>query len=119
MWMQFKSWFTGELVGTDFQGNCYYQTQTRKGFFGWLQNRLQRPKKRWVVYRMATDPSQIPPSWHSWLHYTTSYSPKIQDYSPKEYTKSTIRLTKNIQKPAFPAYEPWVPIKEKNEHTNN
>ena len=52
----------GQLVGTDADGNIYYQ------------ERSIRPNgraRRWVDYKGAVEASSVPPEWHSWLHYTT------------------------------------------------
>ena len=52
----------GHLVGTDDEGNHYYQ------------ERAIRPNgraRRWVTYNGPVEASSVPPEWHSWLHYTT------------------------------------------------
>ena len=50
---------TGEQVGTDAQGNCYF--------------RAKKPspdgrERRWVIYKGANDASRVPAEWHGWLH---------------------------------------------------
>ena len=57
--MTFGTWlFTkmrGELVGTDDQGNRYYQD--RRVIPG-------RRRKRWVIYNGEAEASRVPPDWH-------------------------------------------------------
>ena len=64
--MTFGTWlFTkmrGELVGTDAEGNRYYQD--KRAIAG-------RRRKRWVMYNGEAEASRVPPDWHGWLHYTT------------------------------------------------
>jgi NADH:ubiquinone oxidoreductase subunit len=57
----------GELVGTDGQGNRYYQDK-RTTIAG-------RRRKRWVLYNGVAEASRVPPDWHGWLHYTTNTPP--------------------------------------------
>ena len=56
----------GEVVGTDDQGNCYYQD--KRVIAG-------RRRKRWVIYQGEVEASRVPPDWHGWLHYTTNTPP--------------------------------------------
>ena len=56
----------GELVGTDAEGNRYFQDKrivpgTRR--------------KRWVMYNGVAEASRIPPEWHGWLHYMLAEPP--------------------------------------------
>jgi len=52
---------TGQLVGTDEFGNQYYQNMN-----------VQTGRDRWVEYPKYTyDASQVPPTWHAWLHHST------------------------------------------------
>ena len=44
----------GRKVGTDSEGNVYYQA--KKG------------DRRWVIYNGSNDASRIPPDWYSWIH---------------------------------------------------
>ena len=46
----------GQKVGTDAQGNIYYQTADGK--------------KRWVIYNGEIEASRVAPDWHGWLHFT-------------------------------------------------
>ena len=54
--------FKGKFVGVDEFGNKYYESK-RVAYHG--------RKKRWVVYKGVSEPSKVPPQWHSWLHYTS------------------------------------------------
>ena len=57
------TWLNGTRVGTDGEGNAYYQE--RRGGQG-------RRRRRWVLYRRGpVEASRVPPEWHAWLHYTT------------------------------------------------
>lgn len=56
----------GELVGTDSEGNRYYQD--KRVVAG------QR-RKRWVIYNGQAEATRVPPDWHGWLHYTTDSVP--------------------------------------------
>ncbi len=59
------TWLSGARVGTDAQGNEYYQ-ERRPAPAG-------RRRRRWVLYRQGpVEASRVPPEWHSWLHYTTA-----------------------------------------------
>ncbi|MFZ5709196.1 MAG: NADH:ubiquinone oxidoreductase subunit NDUFA12 [Pseudomonadota bacterium] len=51
----------GVRVGTDEQGNVFYQT--RDG------------KRRWVIYNGESEASRIGPDWHGWLHHTWAEPP--------------------------------------------
>jgi NADH:ubiquinone oxidoreductase subunit len=52
----------GRRVGSDAGGNVYYEERrSRRGL------RL----RRWVAFDGADDPTNVPPEWHAWLHYTT------------------------------------------------
>jgi NADH:ubiquinone oxidoreductase subunit len=70
--MTFGTWlFTkmrGESVGTDAQGNRYFQD--KRVIEG-------RRRKRWVIYNGEAEASRVPPEWHIWLHYTTDTPPTV------------------------------------------
>jgi NADH:ubiquinone oxidoreductase subunit len=55
------TWRQGALVGTDGEGNRYYQTRAP---------RAGARRRRWVVYAGQPDASKVPPEWHAWLHHT-------------------------------------------------
>ena len=78
---QLWTWRFGELVGQDEQGNPYYRTKGGKidptlGF-----------ERRWVVYNGYAEASQVPPSWHGWLHHTVDVAPTEENYTPREWEK--------------------------------
>ena len=52
--------FTGKLIGADEFGNKYYTNSK---------------KKRWVIYKIRTESSSIPPEWHLWIHFLTEKKP--------------------------------------------
>jgi NADH:ubiquinone oxidoreductase subunit len=54
------------LVGTDEQGNKYYQER--------VASRDGKPR-RYVVYEGVAEGSRVPPDWHGWMHYTNEESP--------------------------------------------
>ena len=70
--MTFGTWlFTkmrGDLVGTDEQGNRYFQD--KRVIAG-------RRRKRWVMYNGEAEASRVPAEWHGWLHYTTDTPPPV------------------------------------------
>lgn len=59
------TFFGGERVGSDAQGNVYFQAKrVRDG-----------RRRRWVMYNGANDASRVPPEWHGWLHNTIDSLP--------------------------------------------
>ena len=52
-----KTFFSGKLVGTDSEGNKYYQNKNGK---------------RWVIYSGEIDASKIPGECYSWMHFTNN-----------------------------------------------
>lgn len=69
--LKFAAWLKaklhGNFVGLDKWGNEYYESKTTKRFFG--------RKERWVLYKGEAEPSKIPISWFSWLHYQKNDAP--------------------------------------------
>ena len=56
----------GELVGTDAEGNRYFQDKrTVAGM----------RRKRWVMYNGVAEASRVPAEWHGWLHHTLAEPP--------------------------------------------
>ena len=103
------TWRYGEFVGGDGLGNVYY--------------REQGGKRRWVIYRTVSEPSQVPPEWHAWLHHTVDVPPTQESYTPHPWEQahrpnltgtyeayrppgSTLRA--KLAKPPKD-YEPWQP----------
>jgi len=64
----FNSAMTGELVGTDAQGNRYYRGKKPKSVDG--------RERRWVIYNGANDASRVPAEWHGWLHGSFDGTPE-------------------------------------------
>jgi NADH:ubiquinone oxidoreductase subunit len=73
-------WFTrkrGTLVGTDDQGNKYYE-----------ENRVSKAagiKRRWVIYNGYVEASRIPVDWHGWLHYTFDKPPVEEPFEIEDW----------------------------------
>lgn len=63
----------GQKVGSDAQGNVYYQT--RDG------------KKRWVIYNGEMEASRVAPDWHGWLHFTWDQPPTQAPLAHKAWEK--------------------------------
>jgi len=56
-----------QLVGTDEQGNRYFQEKKASGPNGKI--------RRWVLYHGVAEPSRVPADWHGWLHHTFDEPP--------------------------------------------
>jgi NADH:ubiquinone oxidoreductase subunit len=116
--MTFGTWlFTkmrGELVGSDEQGNRYFQDK-----------RIVpgRRRKRWVIYNGEPEASRVPADWHGWLHYTFDTPPPAGGYPRKAWQKdhvpnltgtptayhppgSTVVASENKPKPHYEAWRP-------------
>ncbi len=104
----------GEPVGTDDQGNRYYQD--KRLIAG-------HRRKRWVIYQGEAEASRVPPDWHGWLHYTTNTPPPTGGLPRKAWQKDHLRnlsgtdlayrppgstLVNSPDKPK-PPYEAWRP----------
>ncbi|MBN9281586.1 MAG: NADH:ubiquinone oxidoreductase subunit NDUFA12, partial [Hyphomicrobium denitrificans] len=72
-------WRKGRLVGEDEFGNRYYLQKSGVGPLG--------VPARWVTYANLSEPSQVPPDWHGWLHYTVDTLPTEGRYQPKHWQK--------------------------------
>ena len=59
----------GSLVGTDEQGNKYYEERVAKS------GSADGVKRRWVVYHGVAEASRVPSDWHGWLHHTFDEPP--------------------------------------------
>ncbi len=108
----------GEFVGEDEYGNRYYRTRDGKidpslGF-----------ERRWVIYNGYTEASNIPPSWHGWMHHIVDEPPTRTKYQPRPWEKphrpnmtgtpAAYRppgsmLGRNRRPKATGDYRPWVP----------
>lgn len=69
----------GRLVGHDDHGNRYYVQKSGIGPLG--------VPRRWVIYPTLAEPSQVPPDWHGWLHFTVDEPPTDQRYQPRPWQK--------------------------------
>ena len=99
----------GIRVGEDGLGNVYYRE--REG------------TRRWVIYETLSEPSQIPPGWHAWLHFITDELPTEGDDTPRPWqqahrpnmtgTYEAYRPVGSVMRPRVHEqpldYEPWQP----------
>ncbi|MEE4209495.1 MAG: NADH:ubiquinone oxidoreductase subunit NDUFA12 [Parvularcula sp.] len=69
------------LVGTDFQGNRYYEEGGPTGSFP------EGGRRRWVVYHGVAEGSRIPPEWHGWLHHIWADPPTVDPVPVKRFEK--------------------------------
>ncbi len=110
------TWRKGRQVGQDEFGNRYY-----------LQTRGVGPlgvPSRWVIYPSLSEPTQVPPDWHGWLHHTVDEVPTDEDYQAKPWQKphqmnltGTARayrpagsiLGTGVHAKASRDYKPWKP----------
>ena len=78
--------FFGKFVGIDEFGNKYYQNSK---------------DKRWVIYKHYTEASQIPPEWHSWIHFLTRNIPEgeFKKFSWQKKHQENLTGTENAYKP--------------------
>ncbi len=72
------TYFNGELVGTDADGNRYYQERREP---------KNRNRSRWVMYKGPAEASRVPPEWHAWLHRTTDKPPVGKQRPVKPWQK--------------------------------
>ena len=83
--MTFGTWlFTrmrGELVGSDSQGNRYYQEK---------RVAAGRRRKRWVIYNGEVEATRVPPDWHGWLHHTTDNPPPPSGLARQAWQKDHV-----------------------------
>jgi NADH:ubiquinone oxidoreductase subunit len=71
-------------VGSDAYGNRYYEQ--RPG--GRLELTPAGKPRRYVIYKDASEASQIPAEWHAWIHYLTDTPPSEETYSAKPWQKA-------------------------------
>lgn len=70
------TYFRGELVGEDSDGNKYY--------------REKNGPRRWVMYNGEVEATRVPPEWHRWLHRTTDKTPVEEPPVVKDWEKDHI-----------------------------
>lgn len=98
----------GVKVGSDAEGNLYYQTRDAK--------------RRWVIYNGVSEASRVSPDWHGWLHFTWDQPPtqapllhKTWEQPHKENLTGTVAAyaPSGSIRNATPAlrrdYEAWAP----------
>ena len=79
----FTLWRRGaRLVGTDEQGNRYFEEKTASGPDG--------NKRRWVVYHGVAEGSRVPPDWHGWMHQTFDEPPTVKPFATRAWEKSHV-----------------------------
>src|SRR5262249_20149173 len=108
----------GEHVGDDEFGNRYYRTRGGKidptlGF-----------ERRWVIYKDYAEASQVPASWHGWMHHTVDLPPTQDRIDPGAWQKphlpnltgtpaamrpSGSTLAEGRRPRATGDYRPWTP----------
>ena len=110
------TWFKGDLVGNDEQGNLYYQERGKPY--------RPRRRRRWVVYDGEVEASRVPAEWHSWLHYTIDTPPSNNrprypwqkphlpnmTGTPLAYRPRGHDLEGGQRARATGDYEPWTPV---------
>jgi NADH:ubiquinone oxidoreductase subunit len=79
MGTRFHTWKNGKLVGTDEQGNRYFESAKGETLDGY--------PRRWVLYNGYADASRVPPDWHGWLHNTVPTPPTAETYTPRPWQK--------------------------------
>ncbi|MFO0989277.1 MAG: NADH:ubiquinone oxidoreductase subunit NDUFA12 [Alphaproteobacteria bacterium] len=72
------TFFNGALVGSDAEGNRYYQEK---------RTPKDRPRGRWVMYKGKAEASKVPPEWHAWLHRTVDTPPTEAKRPAKPWQK--------------------------------
>ncbi len=73
------TFFNGQLVGADEDGNRYYRGKGRQ---------LHGRDRRWVLFKDADEPSKVPPEWHAWLHHTVAESLAQEAAAARDWQKS-------------------------------
>ena len=91
------TWLSGEYIGMDERGNKYYQERQ------FMANTPFTRRRRWVVYDNKRDEaSEVPPLYHSWLHYTSDDFPNddmIKKYSWMKEHQANLTGTKDAYFP--------------------
>ena len=78
---RFFTWRKGQEVGTDEQGNRYFEEKAPKP---------GQPSKRWVIYNGTAEASRVPPDWHGWLHHTFEEPPTKEPFHVKPWESEHI-----------------------------
>ena len=106
----------GEHIGTDENGNRYYQSRDNISYDG--------RKLRWVTYDGYAEASKVSPDWHGWLHYTFDEPPTTDPLPRRAFETPYIpnltgtpmawrppgSLANEGRRPAATGdYQPWTP----------
>ncbi|WP_425407830.1 NADH:ubiquinone oxidoreductase subunit NDUFA12 [Hyphococcus sp.] len=76
----FTLWRKGaRLVGTDEQGNRYYEEKDAS-----LPGAANR-SRRWVIYHGVAEASRVPSDWHGWLHHTFDEPPTVAPLTRRNF----------------------------------
>ena len=113
--MKFLTYFKGNLVGQDQEGNTYYQER----FWIKATNRVPR---RWVMYKGTMEGSKVPAEWFGWLHHMldTPLNPQLNKNwqkphmpnltgTPMAYRPEGHISKQGFKKPVAQSYQPWRP----------
>jgi NADH:ubiquinone oxidoreductase subunit len=77
----FTLWRRGaKLIGTDEQGNRYYEEGGKPSF-------SDGRRRRWVIYHGVAEPSRVPPDWHGWLHHSFDVPPTHEPLPRQKFEK--------------------------------
>ena len=76
-----KTLFFGKYIGSDEQGNKYYQS---------------KKNERWIIYNDDIEATKITSDWYLWMHHTTDQIPNNK--SNRSNDKRIKLLTKCIPK---------------------
>ena len=113
------TFFKGNLVGKDDDGNKYYISNISHGL---------KKEKRWVLYKNDNDPTKIDPIWHGWLHHVIKDVPNPKKEKNFYWQKKLSPNLTGTKKAYFPPghilnrerkikkiknYESWTPNKRK------
>lgn len=67
------------LIGTDEQGNRYFEEAGRTGPDG--------RARRFVIYHGVAEASRVTPDWHGWLHHTFDEPPTTAPLKRRAFEK--------------------------------
>ena len=97
-----KTLFFGKYVGSDEQGNKYYQS---------------KKNERWVIYANNIEATKITSDWYLWMHHTTDkipsenekkkYSWQKKHAANRTGTKDSYKPTKIQKTSVEKKYETW------------
>ncbi len=107
-----------QLVGTDEQGNRYFEEGGKPSF-------PDGRRRRWVIYHGVAEPSRVTPDWHGWLHHTFDEPPTVSPLKRQSFETDHLPNMTGTPMAYHPAgslhyatgdkngvgmdYEPWSP----------